>query len=139
MKSKKLPSGSYRVQKQINGQRISMTWDHKPTKKEIEEEIARRLGYYNGKLTFEAAINNYIYARTNILSPATIKGYKAIVKALSPSLLNKPIDEITNNDIQLEINIAAGKVSPKTVKNISTLISLALLFLVIKNLNSKTI
>lgn len=123
MKSKKLPSGSYRVQKQINGKRISMTFDHKPTKKEIDEEIAIRSGFYNGKLTFDAAINNYIDARTNILSPATIKGYRAIVRALSSELLSKPIDEITNNDLQKEINAAAGKVSPKTVKNRCTLIS----------------
>lgn len=30
MKIVKLKSGSYRVQKQINGERISMTWDHNP-------------------------------------------------------------------------------------------------------------
>lgn len=123
MKIKKLQSGSYRVQKQIHGQRISMTWDHKPTKKEIEDEIARRLGYYNGKLTFEAAATNYIDARTNILSPSTIKGYRSILRSLSDYLKNKPLDDITNNDIQKEINLFAGNVKPKTVKNRSTFIS----------------
>lgn len=123
MKVQKLNSGSYRVQKQVNGKRLSMTFDHKPTKKEVEDELAHRLGYYNGKLTFAACINNYIDARTNILSPATIKGYRAIVKALPDTLLDKPIDDISNNDIQKVINDAAGKVSPKTVKNRYTLIS----------------
>ena len=37
MKVQKLPSGSYRVQKTINGKRRSFTFDHKPTQKEIEE------------------------------------------------------------------------------------------------------
>lgn len=123
MKSKKLPSGSYRVQKQINGQRISMTFDHKPTKKEIEDEIARRLGYYNGKLTFEAAATNYIDARTNILSPSTIRGYRQLMNCYSPGFMYKALDDITNNDIQREINRFAGTVSPKTVKNRYTFIS----------------
>lgn len=123
MKSKKLPSGSYRVQKQINGQRISMTWNHKPTKKEIEDEIARRLGFYNGKLTFEAAASNYIDARTNILSPSTIRGYRQLMNCYSPGFMYKALDDITNNDIQREINRFAGTVSPKTVKNRYTFIS----------------
>lgn len=123
MKIVKLKSGSYRVQKQINGQRISMTWDHKPTKKEIEEEIARRMGFYNGKLTFEAAATNYIDARTNILSPSTIRGYRQLLNCYSQSLLLKPLDDITNNDIQREVNRFAGTVSPKTVKNRYTFIS----------------
>ena len=123
MKSKKLSSGNYRVQKQINGKRISMTFDHKPTKAEIEAEIAHRLGYYNGKLTFEAAINNYIDARTNILSPATIRGYRQIVNMISDNLKMRCLDDITNLEIQKEINSYAGKVSPKTVKNRYALIS----------------
>lgn len=123
MKSSKLPSGSYRVQKQINGQRLSMTFDHKPTKKEVEEEIARRLGYYNGKLTFEAAATNYIDARTNILSPSTIRGYRQLLNCYTQSFMLKPLDDITNNDVQREINRFAGSVSPKTVKNRYTFIS----------------
>lgn len=123
MKITRLSSGSYRVQKQINGTRISMTWDHKPTKKEIEDEIAHRLGYYNGKLTFEAAANNYIDARTNILSPSTIKNYRLMIKYFSIGFLNKPLDDIQNNDIQKEINIFCKNVSPKTVKNRYALVS----------------
>lgn len=123
MKPKKLPSGSYRVQKQINGQRVSMTFDHRPTIKEVDEEIARRLGYYNGKLTFEAAAINYIEARTNILSPSTIKGYRQLLNCYSHPFMYKPLDDITNNDIQKEINTFAATVSPKTVKNRYTFIS----------------
>ena len=103
MKSKKLPSGSYRVQKQINGQRMSMTFDHKPSKKEIEDEIARRMGFYNGKLTFEAAATNYIDARTNILSPSTIRGYRQLLNCYSQPFMYKALDDITNNDIQISI------------------------------------
>lgn len=123
MKISKLKSGSYRVQKQINGQRISMTWDHKPTKKEIEEEIARRMGFYNGKLTFEAAANDYIEARTNIISPATVREYRGVIKSLSKGFILKALDDITNNDIQREINMLAASVAPKTVKNRYSFIS----------------
>lgn len=123
MKITKLQSGSYRVQKQINGKRISMTWTHKPTKAEIEKEIANRLGFYNGKLTFKAALESYINARTNILSPSTIKGYKQIVNSISERFMYRTLDDITNNEIQLEVNSYAASVSPKTVKNRYTLIS----------------
>ena len=44
MKVQKLPSGSYRVQKTINGKRKSFTFDHKPTQKEIEEEVYKSMG-----------------------------------------------------------------------------------------------
>lgn len=123
MKITKLQSGSYRVQKQINGKRISMTWTHKPTKAEIEKEIANRLGFYNGKLTFKAAVENYISARTNILSPSTIKGYWQIANTISERFLYSTLDDIKNNDIQLEVNSYAASVSPKTVKNRYTFIA----------------
>lgn len=123
MKISKLKSGSYRVQKQINGNRISITFDHKPKTAEIEAAIAKRFGYYNGKLTFEAAANDYIDARTNILSPSTIKNYRLMVKYFSPGFLCKPIDEIQNNDIQKEINVFCKEVAPKTVKNRYALVS----------------
>lgn len=123
MKINKLKSGSYRVQKQVNGKRISLTFDHRPKSAEIEAAIAKRFGFYNGKLTFEAAANDYIDARTNILSPSTIKNYRMMLHHFSDSFLCKALDDIQNNDIQKEINMFCNKVSPKTVKNRYALVS----------------
>ena len=123
MKVAKLASGSYRVQKQINGHRVSLTFDHKPKASEIEAAIAKRFGFYNGKLTFEGAANNYIDARSNILSPSTIKDYRAMIHYFSEGFQFKALDDITNNDIQKEINVFAKKVAPKTVKNRLALVS----------------
>lgn len=100
-----------------------MTFDHKPTKKEIEDELARRLGFYNGKLTFEAAAKDYIEARSNVISPATIREYRGVVRSLSQRFCIKALDDITNNDIQREINSLAATVSAKTVKNRYSFIS----------------
>ena len=117
MKPEKLPSGNWRVKKQINGKMISITFDHKPKIAEVEAEVAKRFGFYNGKLTFQAAASNYIDARTNILSPSTIKNYRMMVNYFSDTFLYRPIDDIQNNDIQKEINAFSKKVAPKTVKN----------------------
>ena len=117
MKPEKLPSGNWRVQKQINGHRVSLTFNDEPKAAEIELAIAKRFGFYNGKLTFEAAANNYIDARTNILSPSTSKDYRAMINYFSPAFQYKCIDDIQNNDIQKEINRFANTVAPKTVKN----------------------
>lgn len=117
MRITKLKSGSYRVQKQINGHRVSLTFDHKPKISEVEQAIAKRFGFYNGKLTFEGAANNYIDARTNILSPSTAKDYRLMIGYFSTTFQLKCLDDITNNDIQKEINSFAQSVAPKTVKN----------------------
>lgn len=117
MKSTKLKSGNYRVQKQINGHRVSLTFDHKPKAAEIEAAIAKRFGFYNGKLTFQAAANDYIDARTNILSPSTIKNYRAMINYFSQEFCYRAIDDIQNIDIQKEINRFCKSVAPKTVKN----------------------
>ena len=117
MKIEKLPSGSYRVRKTIKGKTYSLTFDHRPTKADIEEEVNRRLGLFNGKLTFEQAAQSYINARTNTISPGTIKEYKGTLNRLDDRLKIKPIDDITQNDIQFVVNDLAKKLSPKTVKN----------------------
>lgn len=117
MKIEKLPSGSYRVRKTIKGKTYSLTFDHRPTKADIEDEVNRRLGLFNGKLSFEQAATNYIESRSNTISPATIKEYKGTLKRLDPKFKSMYIDDITQSDIQFLINNMAKSLSPKTVKN----------------------
>lgn len=117
MKIEKLPSGSYRVQKMVNGKRMSLTFDKRPTQLEIQEEINRRLGLFNGKLTFEQAAQSYIESRSNTISPATIKEYKGTLRRIDQKFKSMCIDDITQSDIRFLINAMAERLSPKTVRN----------------------
>lgn len=123
MSTTKLPSGSYRVQKQINGKRYSFTFDHKPTQKELLACFAQKEGARNGSMTFAQACDLYVSARTNTLSPSTIRGYKGIMKMLPDDFMGLLIDDMTANDVQREINILSAKLTPKTVRNYHGFIS----------------
>ena len=117
MKIDKLPSGNYRVRKTVNGKSMSLTFEKRPTRQEIQAEINRRLGLFNGKMTFQQAAESYIDARTNTISPSTIKEYKGSLKRLDDKFKIKYIDDITQNDIQFLINDLSKHLAPKTVKN----------------------
>ncbi len=117
MKIEKLPSGNYRVRKMINGKTMSLTFNKRPTQQDIQAEINRRQGLYNGHLTFEQAAQSYIDARTNTISPATIKEYTGTLNRLDIKFKSQPVDDLKQNDIQSLVNTLSKKLSPKTVKN----------------------
>lgn len=117
MKLEKLPSGSYRVQKMIDGKRYSLTFDHRPTQKDIAAAIQKKANAVNGKMTFQDAALSYIDARTNTISPSTLREYKGTLKRLSNSFLYQTIDDITQNDVQKEINQLSKDRAAKTVRN----------------------
>lgn len=121
-KPKPLPSGSYRIQITINGERMSITRD---TEQECYTEAMalktaelenRETKKAQGKnLTLSQAINNYIEIRTNTLSPSTIGGYKYIQKYRFKSVMQKKLAEIS--DWQKVCNLEAKSCSAKTLKN----------------------
>lgn len=118
MKITKLPSGSYRVQKMVDGKRYSLTFEKRPTQKEIDAAINERTcGAYTGRKTFEQCSNEYIQDRKNVLSPATSKEYSNRLKGTSDRFKNLAISQITNQELQKELNWFAGTHSPKTTKN----------------------
>lgn len=128
MNIEKLPSGSYRVRKQIDGHRYTLTFDHKPTQKEINDEFQRRYSTRtsNHELTFKSAAEEYMQIKRNVLSTTTIKNYGSILRNLSPAFLAKKVDTITSVDVQREINNYSVGRSPKTVKNASGLITVVM-------------
>ena len=80
-KARQLPSGSWFIQLRIDGQSVPVT--------EATEElcVARAMALKTGllqvrrkpeEMTLTAAIDKYVAARSNLLSPATIRGYKKI-------------------------------------------------------------
>lgn len=124
-KAKKLPSGNWRIQLQINKQRISIT---KPTKKECEEEakkiFAGKIAEKKSVLTVGLAMDRYINSLTKTLSSATIAGYKNIRKNHLKSIMDICLTDLTSEDIQLAIGeeIIEGR-SPKSIRNYIALLT----------------
>lgn len=117
---KQLPSGSWRIQLLIDGRRISVT--------EGTESacIARAMAIRENMLAPEdksqkpslsVAIDRYIEARENILSPATIRGYRNIQKSRFKYQMNRPVNSLSERDWQRAVNAEAKLCSAKTLKN----------------------
>lgn len=124
MKIEKLPSGSYRVRKMINGQNISVTFDHKPTQKEITIAMASDIENAAPKTAFISCARKCIERKDSVLSPGTIKNYYDYIDAVIPKwFLNLKMNEITQVDIQTLINDYSKDHKPKTVHNLHGFVS----------------
>ena len=127
MKIEKLPSGSYRIRKQIDGHKVSLTFDHKPTKSEVLKALAEKSEEIVTKGSFEKCAISYIEAKSNVISPKTYKEYYHILNAdISNDFKKLNIALITQQDIQLLINEFSSNHAPKTVRNIHGFISAVL-------------
>lgn len=118
----------YRVQKQIDGKRYSFTFDHKPTQKEIKqklEEVDKSIKQGN---TFAGCARSYIDSKSNVLSPATIRGYEQLARYVSDDLSSMDIGFITQVDVQKEVNKYARNHAPKTTRNFSSFICTVIKF-----------
>ena len=119
MNVEKLPSGSYRAQKIYKGQRYRITFDHKPTEKELTIAFAELMQDAKGERgTFEKYAKEYIKNRTSVISPATIRTYNIKLSQLSVDFKHKNIYDITGEDVQKEINNFSVDHAPKTVKTL---------------------
>lgn len=75
------------------------------------------------EMTFGDAMDRYIESKSNILSPTTLREYKLCRKNHLHNLAPLKMREITQNDIQIEINALAAQFAPKTVRNIHGMLS----------------
>lgn len=125
MKAEKLQSGSYRATKMYNGKRYRVTFDHKPTDKEVMLAIAEKMGETDtgAKGTFEKVAKEYIENRSSVISPATVRTYNNKLKQLSDDFKALKIYDIDNEDVQKEINQFALDHEPKTVKTLYGFVS----------------
>lgn len=76
--------------------------------------------------TVGQAIDNYISNRLSVLSPSTVTGYKKIRNHQLQSLMMIPVSRLTQQDIQHAVNEDAARLSPKTVRAGTGLLSAAL-------------
>lgn len=120
-KAKRLPSGMWRVQLQIGGERISITRatekaclnEAKLIKAQYANDIKPKVTGKN--LTLDQAMEAYIEDHRNVLSPTTIRGYNIIRRNRFQSVINKKLKDI--GDWQAIINREAKDVSAKTLAN----------------------
>ncbi len=129
MTIEKRANGSYRIVEMRNGTRYRITVDHKPTKAEARDLLQKKIGGFTNKTSFKRSAESYIEAKSNVLSPSSIRGYKTILKCqLTEDFLNMPIERIDLPCIQILINTLSNTYAPKTVKNVSTFVMSVLKF-----------
>jgi len=117
---------SYRVQKMIDGKRYSITYDHKPTEREVMRDLLKLSDAIPAQGSFLACAKSYISSKDRVISPSTICGYTSILKALPDDFTHMDIARITQIDIQKVINDYAESHTPKTVRNVHGFISAVL-------------
>lgn len=116
----KLQNGHYRVRETINGKTKSVNFDHKPTNAEIKQKLYGLKGKSGKNFLYYA--NQYLEAKSNVLSPSTIKGYDSIIRNLGNfGLLD--FDSIEQEDIQKAVNEYSVNHSPKSTNNLHGFIS----------------
>lgn len=122
-----LPSGSYRYRKQIDGVNVRITFDHRPTEKELMLAIAKKYPIAKRNITnqsFEVCCVQFVTAKSNVLSPSTIRTYTIYTnKTLSAALRDVSMAEVDSILIQNEINSYAKNHAPKTVHNYHAFLS----------------
>jgi len=118
MTYEKLPSGSYRVKKIVKGHTYRVTFDHKPSDREVTLALAELMqeDTHREKGTFETYCRRYIDSKKNILSPASVRTYNLLIDRLSDRFKGTGLYDITQELVQKEINDYSINHSPKTVR-----------------------
>lgn len=118
MKIEKI-GNQYRIRKMVKGQKYSLTFDHKPSQKEITlalAEVMQEESYVKG--SFEKYAKEYIINRSNVLSPSSVITYERLLNVMSEDFKKKNLYDMSQNDVQREINRYALGHEPKTVKGL---------------------
>lgn len=122
-KAKKLPSGNWFIQLRLGGESISIT---EPTEKRCVQQAqmvkaeylaGKRAASVRSEMTLSQAIDKFIALNQNVLSPATVRGYRTIQKNRFQDLMACRVDGITQEIAQRSVNAACKEYSAKTVRN----------------------
>jgi len=134
-KAIQLPSGNWRVRvlcgyKYVDGKQVR---DYKSITESSEKKAMLEALKYEEKykdvkrdssnMTFSEAIDAYINSKSNILSPSTIRGYRAIQRNRMQLIMQVQLNRLTKANIQAAINQDSGECSAKTVANSYCLLS----------------
>lgn len=130
-KAKKLPSGNWRCQvydyTDGAGKRHykSFTASTKKGAEHLAAEYAdtKKERPKPLKVTVGAALDNYIEIKSNVLSPSTIRGYKALRRNYYADIEFILLENLTQENVQIWANALATQKDAKTVKNAHGLLS----------------
>ena len=117
---KKLPSGSWRIQIQVNGQKYSITdKDKKVVKQRAKEIFAGATFEKHSMMTVKDAMDAYLKLNWDVLSPATLLGYKRYSENYFQSIMKISITDLTQLDVQKAVEQDAKRgLAPKTIRNV---------------------
>lgn len=121
MKIEKLPSGSYRIRQQYEGKRISLVFDHKPTKAEITKAMSDKLSSIKREAVEKGSLDSYANkyideCRKRGISPSTIKGYCSLQRNTPEWFKKLDINTVTSELAQDVIDEYFETHSPKTTR-----------------------
>ena len=123
-KAIKLPSGKWNIKMMVNGKRISVT---AATKRDVEyqarnkkERLLLDSSSKDARITLGEAIDRWLDARTEVISPTTLAAYHSYRKNHFQTVIDCPV--ASEIDWQAIINEETKKYSPKTIKNVWGLI-----------------
>ncbi len=121
-KAKKLPSGNWRVQASvtISGKKVVQSFTAETAAKaeyaaEEWQEYYREIERDSSALTVDAAINEYISIKENILSPSTVRGYRIIQRNYIADISDIRLNKLTYRIVQKWVNDLSSHLAPKTV------------------------
>lgn len=133
MKIRRLPSGSYNTMVYLgrdeNGkQRFkSITAPDKATVRRLAAEFEANRPDQSRPLTLSEALENYLAAKSAVLSPYTVKGYRNIIEKVKAANLGDLAADLSRPDAQ-KIVVAFSGLSQKTIRNRMGMISAAVRF-----------
>ena len=105
-----------------NGKRYRVSVDYEPTKKQarqlIDEKIKTNTVSNDLRDTFATSAEKYIKIKYNVLSPSTIRAYYSMLSNMSDTFKRRKTADITQEDVQKEINDYTVGHSPKSTANL---------------------
>lgn len=130
--AKKMPSGNWRIRvfdgTDENGKEHfkSFTASSKREAEYLAAEYAAKRKSRIESMTVGEAIDRYIESKDKILSPTTIYGYQKMRRNYLQSIMDIPIDRLTQEQVQIAVNQESASLSAKTVINAHGLLAAAL-------------
>ena len=133
--AKKLPSGSWRclvfshVDETGKRRYRSFTCDDPSArgKRKCEamaaEWAANKEVMSRTSVTVKSAAEEYVAARTSVLSPRTLDSYESYIRNYIPMIGHIRVDDITQADVQRFVNTLSSRLAPKTIKDIHGFVS----------------
>lgn len=124
MKVTKLKNGKYRIRPMINGEQRCFTFDFRPTKSDIDKIIGDNST--TGKTSVYESVARYIETKERVLSPSTIKMYRAYLRNMPQWFLKLRLSEVDSYKLQTLANEIMRTHSVKYARNINALVTATL-------------